>query len=196
VLSLALYLYVGLQGVGWDETSDEFWEEQTDLTRWRYVGLPRLDAWRHVESDNLLAAALSGLMRVQEVQKALLKARAMDRIARAAVTADRKWCLADVVEAYLPLHEPHLSAYDHLLLTEEFKMARQLAQTTFERGEESGQRRLVREQLEERFGPLSETARTRLAAWAGDRLGELGRSLVRANSLVELGLEDPPTTTP
>lgn len=51
-----------------------------------------------------------------------------------------------------------------------------------------GRRELVRELLEDRFGPLSPEALARLEAWPGDRLRELGRALISAKSLDELGL--------
>jgi hypothetical protein len=59
-----------------------------------------------------------------------------------------------------------------------------------ERGRERGQRDLIREQLEARFGELSDPVEQRLADWPPDRLKELGRSLLLAKSLRELGLED------
>jgi len=61
-------------------------------------------------------------------------------------------------------------------------------QRGMELGVLKGQRELVREQLESRFGPLSATAVACLEAWPGERLRELGRALVLADSLVELGL--------
>ena len=59
-----------------------------------------------------------------------------------------------------------------------------------EKGLHAGERRMLLAQLEGRFGPLSETARQRLEAWPVEQLTELGRALLRANSLAELGLED------
>jgi hypothetical protein len=61
--------------------------------------------------------------------------------------------------------------------------------TSFEKGMEQGQRTLLESQLEQRFGPLSEEAKRRLAAWPSAKLTELGRTLLTASSLRELGLE-------
>ena len=58
------------------------------------------------------------------------------------------------------------------------------------RGEETGKRELLREQLETRFGPLSPVAQARLASWPPDRLTELGRALLSANSIAQLGLDE------
>ena len=57
-----------------------------------------------------------------------------------------------------------------------------------QRGELKGRRNLVRELLEDRFGTLSPETLARLEAWPGDRLRELGRSLMSAKSLEALGL--------
>lgn len=51
-----------------------------------------------------------------------------------------------------------------------------------------GQRELVRELLEDRFGPLSPEMLMQLEAWPSDRLLELGRALMSAQSIEELGL--------
>jgi hypothetical protein len=191
VLSVAVYLEVGLQGLDWDQTSEEYWEETLGNTRWPYLGLPALEARTYVEGDNLLGVALSVLMRVGAEETAWLKARAMQRIAAAELTAYRRHLLMECIEAYLPLEGPHLEEFRRLLLTEDFKEARMLGKTSFE----LGQRELLRDQLEARFGTLSETALSRLDAVPFERLRALGRDLLRARSLVELGLEGTPGDT-
>ena len=55
--------------------------------------------------------------------------------------------------------------------------------------EQQGQRELLRAQLETRFGPLSAVAQARLANWPAERLTELGRALLSAASLEQLGLD-------
>jgi hypothetical protein len=196
VLSGAVYLDVALQGRGWDEAVEEFWEEQLGLTRWPYLGLPGLGARAFVEGENLLGVAFSAKMRVEADQSGWLKARALQRIATAELNEHRRHLLMEFVEAYLPLEGPHLEQYQQLLLTVDFKEARMLGKTTFElgveKGIEKGQLDLLRGQLEERFGVLSETARQRLEALPAERLGPLSRDLVRGKSLVEMGLEDAP----
>ncbi len=196
VLSAALYLGVGLQGRGWDQASEEYWEEGLGTTRWPYLGLPALDARTHVEGDNLLGVALSVLMRIGEEESAWLKARAMQRIATSTLTTYQRYLLMECIEAYLPLEGPHLEQFRQLLVTEDFKMARVLGKTSFELGKEEGltegQRALLRGLLEKRFGKLSEAARQRLEEVPAARLEELGEALLGASSLAELGLEDAP----
>jgi hypothetical protein len=58
-----------------------------------------------------------------------------------------------------------------------------------ERGQEQGQRALLRDQLEERFGALSAAAAERLERLPPKELKALGKALLHAQSLRELGLE-------
>ena len=59
----------------------------------------------------------------------------------------------------------------------------------YDEGLEAGQRRLIASMLEVRFNSLSKDTRSKLAAWPADKLEELGKALVKAKSLRELGLE-------
>jgi hypothetical protein len=63
-------------------------------------------------------------------------------------------------------------------------------QQGLQEGLEEGQRRLVRSQIELRFGPLSQRATNRLTTWPVERLEELGLAVVKAQTLEELGLEN------
>lgn len=83
VLSVGLYLGVGLDGLGWDGVEDVLWSERFGATRWPYVGLPALDAMSYVAGDNLLAVAFTALMAAREDRRPWLKAAAMKRIAEA-----------------------------------------------------------------------------------------------------------------
>ena len=57
-----------------------------------------------------------------------------------------------------------------------------------QQGKLEGQREMLRQQLEARFGPLAPSVLARLDSWPGERLTELGRALVSADSLEKLGL--------
>src|SRR5438876_5025324 len=59
-----------------------------------------------------------------------------------------------------------------------------------EKGRDEGQRQLLQVQLEQRFGPLSPAVRERLQSCSGEKLIQLGKAFVQAQSLRELGLED------
>src|SRR5262249_46792559 len=81
VLPIALYLRVGLEGVGWDVYEEHFWEHCLLHFEYAYVGLPALDAETYVNSGHVLGAALAALMRVPEARRAELRAEALRRIA-------------------------------------------------------------------------------------------------------------------
>lgn len=70
------------------------------------------------------------------------------------------------------------------------EMTRTLASTWYEKGREQGRRELLREQLEERFGPLTQTVRERLEQLPAEHLALLVKAVLSARSLKELGLED------
>ena len=192
VLSLAVYLNVGLEGIGWDESPEMYWEARIGGPRWPYLGLPALDAWAFVQRENILGAALSVKMRIADNEKARLKATAMRRIATAAVDTARRFSLMDFVEAYLPLEEPHLSEFNDLLLTKDYKEAAMLGKTTLEVGREQGQQSLARRMVEARFGTLDAEALRRLEAMDEDDLVELGLALQTAKTLADLGLAGSP----
>jgi hypothetical protein len=59
----------------------------------------------------------------------------------------------------------------------------------FAKGIELGRRKALRISLEARFGALSPAVEAKLAAWPADKLEDLGRALLTAQSLRELGLE-------
>lgn len=197
VLSLALYLQVGLGGIGWDGVDEAFWEESLGGTRWPYLGLPALDALVYVEGENLLGVAFSSLMRVPDDRRAWLKARALQRLAEAELTNQRRFLLMDFVEAYLPLEGPHLDEFRHLLTTKEFAMALKIGKTSFEKGIEKGiekgERELVRKQLTAKFGPLSPAVNARVDAMSPAQLDDVGLRILKADTLAELGLDDPAT---
>lgn len=154
VLPLALYLHVGLEGIGWDVYEEWYWEERIEFFRFAYVGLPALDAFTYVQSDNLLGVALSVLMRVADDRRAELKAEAMQRAATSEHDEYRRYLLCECIEAYLPLEGPHLAEYEQLLLTPKYQEARMVGQTSTEKGILLGQRQLLEVQLTDRFGPL------------------------------------------
>ncbi len=62
--------------------------------------------------------------------------------------------------------------------------------TWFEKGIEKGQREMLRELLEDAFGPLSSRAQERLQRLSSEELRKLSKSIRKAASLRELGLED------
>src|SRR5436305_6916791 len=64
VLPIALYLRVGLDGIGTDVYEERFWELCPVHYEYLYVGLPALDGVEYVQGDNWLDVALAALMRI------------------------------------------------------------------------------------------------------------------------------------
>jgi hypothetical protein len=64
VLPVALYLRVGMEGVGWDVYEENFWDRRVLHFGYAYVGLPALDGEHYLAGENVLGLALSVLMRL------------------------------------------------------------------------------------------------------------------------------------
>lgn len=198
VWPIALLLRVALDGFGMDSYVETLFGKEVQRINYWYIGLPALNAEEYLQGDNWIGVALSALMRIAPERRGWLKAEAMRRLVSCGESDQRRFLLCECVQAYLPLEGPQLEEYEVLLRTEPYREVLPMATTWFEqgmekgmeKGREGGQRDLIRDQLEARFGELSDPVKQRLADWPGDRLKELGRALVRAKSLRELGLED------
>jgi hypothetical protein len=197
VLPVGLLLRVGLDGLGWDVYEEQFWERTILRFEYAYVGLPALDADHYLTGANWLGVALAALMRVPEERKAWLKAEALRRLVGSGQNDWRRFLLCETVQAYLTLQEPQLKEFEDLLVTEPYKEVLPMTQTWFEQGVEKGIEKerkrwlgVVRAQLANRFGSLSELARQRLENLDAEQLEDLAVALVKAASLQELGLED------
>ena len=64
-----------------------------------------------------------------------------------------------------------------------------MQQTHFEMGEEQGRRAVLREQLEVRFGKLSTAVELRLENMSMPELKALGKAVLVAKTLQDLGLD-------
>jgi hypothetical protein len=190
VLPLALYLQVGLDGLGVDVYEECFWHRRVQRFEYQYVGLPALDALEYVTRDNWLAVALAALMHIPDERKAWLKAEALRRLVESSESDQRRFLLTECVQAYLPLEGPQREEYENLLVSKPYEGVMKTEMTTYEKGMQKGQLGLLEAQLHDRFGRLSEAALERLRALPPERLIEMGRAMLRAESLQELGLED------
>ena len=188
VLPIALYLRVGLDGIGWDFYEEKYWDHRLVAFEYAYVGLPALDGEQYVAGEHLLGVALTALMRVPPARRVEVHAEALRRLAEARENDYRRYLLLDCLEAYATLDEAQAQELEKLLRTERYSGAQAMAVTTFEKGLQQGQRTTLQKQLEARFGPLSASVRERLNSLSPERLEAL--SLLTARSLQELGLED------
>ena len=198
VLPIALYLRVGLDGIGWDVYEETYWGHRLVTFEYAYVGLPALDGEHYVVGEHLLGVALTALMRVPRERRAAVHAEALRRLAEARENDYRRHLLLDCLETYAALDEAQAEELGALLQTERYREAQAMAMTTFEKGVQTGlqqglqqgQRTTLRKLLEARFGPLSPGAQERLQALSPERLETLTLGLLKAQSLQELGLED------
>lgn len=192
VLPIAVYLRVGLEGIGWDSYQESFWGHELVRFNYPYVGLPALDAERYVCQENWLGVALSALMRVSKQRKIELAGEALGRIVHSPENSYRKTLLCECVSAYLPTDAEQRRQFEEMVRNHPDSgvqaMELGLLDHVEQRGELKGRRETVREQLEARFGPLPPAITARLEACDADRLRELSRALLSADSLEELGL--------
>jgi hypothetical protein len=129
-------------------------------------------------------------MKIPKERVAWLGAEALRRIQEAPLTAQRRFLLAECVQAYLPLDEAQQREYERLLAAEPYQGVRAMNVTVYEKGRLEERRAILRDLLEERFGPLSAAVQQRLQELPAERLSQLVKSVLRASSLRELGLED------
>jgi hypothetical protein len=194
VLPIALYLRVGLDGIGWDVYEESYWDHRLVTFAYAYVGLPALDGEQYVAGAHLLGVALTALMRVAPARRAEVHAEALRRLAEAREDDYRRYLLLDCLEAYATLDEAQAQELGALLRTERYQGIQAMAMTTFEKGVQAGLqqgwRTALRKMLDARFGPLGASAQQRLDSLSPEGLEALAEALLKAQSLQELGLED------
>jgi hypothetical protein len=192
VLPVALFLRVGLDGVGWDAYEEHFWEHRVVRFEYAYVGLPALDGEQYATGENLLGVALSALMRRPAERRVELYAEGLKRIASSGENDYRRFLLVECLEAYAELDDGKKERLQALLQTDPYKEVESLMKTTFERGIEQGieqgERRLTLRLMHAKFGPLSPKVKQQVEALSPEALTQL--DLLKAKAIRELGLGD------
>lgn len=192
VLPIALYLKVGLEGIGQDEYQESYWGVPILHFRYWYVGLPALDAAQFLASDNWLAVAMTSLMRRPREQQVQMQADAMLKLVQAPVTPQQHYLLSECLDAYKKFDERQEEEYQTMIQQETHKVIVPSYSVFLRQGRVEGQRETIHRLLEKKFGLLSEQTEKRLADWPADRLTVLIDDLLTAPSLAALGLEDGP----
>ena len=194
VLPIALFLRVGLDGIGWDAYEEHFWEQRIIRFEYAYVGLPALDGQPYATGENLLGVALSVLMQLPSDQRAELYAEGLKRIAVSGENDFRRFLLVECLEAYAELEEAQKERLQALLQSEAYQEVEPLMKTTYERGIErgiaQGERRSALRLMEAKFGPLSASVKQRVEALSLEALARIQLDLLNARALEELRLDD------
>ena len=198
VLPVALFLQVGLNGIGHDVHEERFWDLPVLRFEYLYVGLPALLAEEYVAGDNALGLALSALMRLAPERRAVLAAEALQRIRELPNDAARQYLLGEVVLAYGATTAEQRQELDEVLKSDRYREARIMQRTVLDdvrdegrlEGQREGCRKSVRVVLELRFGKLSRQIEEQLAGFSESELSDLLSRAVTAPSLQDLGLED------
>jgi hypothetical protein len=190
VLPIGLYLKVGLEGIGQDTYEENFWELDTLRFKYLYVGLPALDALEYLQGTNWLGVALAALMKIPKDRIAWLGAEALQRITTAPVPDQKRFLLGECVQAYLPMDEEQQRVFEQLVTGEPYAGVQAMNMTSYEKGEDRGRRAMLRELLEDYFGPLSSTVVEQLQQLPSDQITSIRKMLRQAQSLKDLGLEN------
>jgi len=198
VLPIAVYLKVGLNGIGADYFVESVWDFEVNRFQYLYVGLPGLDALEYVEGENWLGVALAALMRIPPERVVWLGAEALRRLAGAPLSEHERFLLAECVQAYLPLDETQQQELEKVLQTEPYVEVNAMNQTVYEKGLEKGLEKgrhqerldLVLLLLEKRFAKLTQATRRHVEELSMEELWQLTPKISSASSLSELGLPE------
>jgi hypothetical protein len=176
-------------GIGWDEYEDRQWDQTLVRFRYGYIGLPGLDGLKHLHSDNLLAVALSALMRMPREGRALLKAEALRRILTSRESEKRKELLTDCFESYFKLNEQEMAEFDAIRNQEPYREIRMVTSVWREQGRTEEIREVLCLQLEQKFGPLTPAVKANVESLSLERARQIASAILQAKSLTDLGLE-------
>ena len=194
VLPIALFLRVGLDGIGWDAYEEHFWEQRIVRFEYAYVGLPALDGEPYATGENLLGVALSALMRLPAERRAELYAEGLKRIAGSGENDFRRFLLAECLESYAELDETQKERLQALLQTEAYQEVEPLMKTTYERGIEPASSRASGGRpcgsWKQSSARCLSKSRNRLRHCRHEALAQLQIDLLKAHALEELHLDD------
>jgi hypothetical protein len=189
VVPVCLFLKVGLEGIGWDTYEECLWEHSVLRFEFAYIGLPALDGMTYYNGASLLGLALSALMKLPATDRARIKAEGMARFTWAKENSARAALLAECFNNYLAVPPADLPEYKRLMAAQPKEVSAMVS--SFEiSGRHKGKRDVLMVLLETKFGPLPQDMEDRLDALPVERLDQIARAIITAQSLKELGLAD------
>ncbi len=211
VFPVVVYLSAGAGGL-----TEEHYEESLfskEIIRFRYsaVGLPDLPAEEYLERENILAPALSALMREERVSRVRRKLRAYQRLARTQLDDARRSLLVNVIDRYLKLNQEEEAEITLLVEDSDLQEVKEMLTAYEERGLKKGIERGIAQGIEQgitqgilrgkretllrllrhRFNDLPEEVVTRIEQIeeAGE-LDALADKVLDARALEDMGLSN------
>ena len=148
VLPIALYLRVGMEGIGIDEVTIDFGPLQVMKFQYLYVGLRSLDALQYARGDNWLGVALSALMHANRDDWPRIGADALLKLADAPLNDQQRFLLSDCVQAYLPLDEAGRATYERITKAEPYSRIIPMNKTPYDLGMETGEEKGMEKGME------------------------------------------------
>ncbi len=209
VFPVVVYLEKGTGGFSQAEYTDTIFGQAINTFHYTVIGLPDLSAEEYLAKENVLAAALSALMRSDRMDRVMRKFRAWERLMRSPVDEARKHLLLDVVERYLELSESeaeevrkmaksskvldpgeYVTIFEERALRKGRKLGRQEGRQEGKvEGVLQGKREALLHLLQRRFGELPEGVAARIEGIENaSELDILINRVLDARSLAEMGL--------
>lgn len=168
VLPITLFLRVGMEGVGKLIHKEQIRDLVTDYSESLYVGLPHFDGVEYAKGHNWLGVALSAWMKIPSDKVVSMGAKALRRIARAPLDPNKKFLLAEFMQAYLPFNEGQKREFKELIQTKAYFEVKAMNVTYFDevrmQGQIEGEVNGLILAIKVKFGHVSETIEKRIRA--------------------------------
>ena len=188
VLPVAVFLRVGLDGIGVDTHVETFGDLEVVTFRYLYVGLPRLDAVQYVEGEKMLGVGLTAFMDIPEAEATRLAGRAIERIASSNSDDYTKYLIAECIQAYLPVPPTHEGMFMSIINAPAGEGLKPLRRTWTDLAVVAELVEVAKEQLTEKFGSLPPGAVAKMEAMYPREIRAVLSGLIKAASLQDLGL--------
>lgn len=160
------------------------------------LGLGRSSAAELLDREEPLAWAFAALTRAAKHRRPELKLACLTRVATAgeALSDFETFLLVNCIESYLKLTPEETARFDALRSpAKEDAAVKAIKMTWADRmkaeGEDLGMRKMLLQQLEQRFGKLPAAAGKKLSELGSSALSQLANQVLVAGSLAEMGLE-------
>lgn len=202
VLPIALFLSPGAGGLTQEHYDERVFTREVVHFTYQAVGLPDMQADEYLAKASPLSSALSALMRVGRLGKAVQKYQSLLKIAGSELDEAHKALLANVVETYLKLDVNEVADFQRMVARPEAEEVREMISVYEARGIEKGRvqgieqgiargkREMLMHLLAVKFGTLPENVRQKIETIEGtDALDTLSERVLTASTLEEMQIE-------